>query len=162
MIVFLGIALALVLVSIVVYMLLTRKLREKYAFFWIVIGLVVLVLGIFPQLLEGLTLALGVQVPSNLLFSLAIVLLLGVSLHLSWEISQAEDEIRRVAEETALLNTEVERLAERLAELERTNPATTTPVATTAASANAAPTGESPAPVETADGVRGHDEDRAR
>ncbi|GAA1840675.1 DUF2304 domain-containing protein [Agromyces salentinus] len=119
MIVFLGIALALVLVSIVVYMLLTRKLREKYAFFWIVIGLVVLVLGIFPQLLEGLTLALGVQVPSNLLFSLAIVLLLGVSLHLSWEISQAEDEIRRVAEEAALLNTEVERLSARLDQLER-------------------------------------------
>ena len=36
------------------------------------------------------------QVPANLLFSLAIVLLLGVALHLSWELSQAEDEIRRV------------------------------------------------------------------
>ncbi|MGI9823120.1 DUF2304 domain-containing protein [Agromyces sp. Marseille-Q5079] len=144
MIVFLGIALALVLVSIVVYMLLTRKLREKYAFFWIVIGLVVLVLGIFPQLLEGLTLALGVQVPSNLLFSLAIVLLLGVSLHLSWEISQAEDEIRRVAEETALLNTEVERLSARLDVLER------------AARAERASSDEEP------DGSRERDEDRSR
>lgn len=144
MIVFLGIALALVLVSIVVYMLLTRKLREKYAFFWIVIGLVVLVLGIFPQLLEGLTLALGVQVPSNLLFSLAIVLLLGVSLHLSWEISQAEDEIRRVAEETALLNTEVERLSARLDLLERPERA------------------ERPSSDEATDGSRERDEDRSR
>ncbi|GAA1943315.1 DUF2304 domain-containing protein [Agromyces allii] len=147
MIVFLGIALALVLVSIVVYMLLTRKLREKYAFFWIVIGLVVLVLGIFPQLLEGLTLALGVQVPSNLLFSLAIVLLLGVSLHLSWEISQAEDEIRRVAEETALLNTEVERLSARLDALE---------------GAGRAERVELPSSDEVAEGSRGRDEDRSR
>ncbi|SIN70448.1 DUF2304 domain-containing protein [Agromyces cerinus] len=122
MIIAFGIALALILVSIVVYMLLSRKLREKYAILWIVIGLVVLVLGIFPQLLEWFTVALGVQVPSNLLFSLAILLLLGVSLHLSWEISQAEDEIRRVAEESAILNAELERLSRRIDQLSMPTP----------------------------------------
>ena len=34
-----------------IWMLLARKLREKYAVMWLVIGLAVLVLGIFPQLL---------------------------------------------------------------------------------------------------------------
>ncbi|MFB9309272.1 hypothetical protein BJY17_001267 [Agromyces hippuratus] len=117
MIVTFGIALAVILLTIVISMLLRRKLREKYAILWIVIGVAVLILGLFPQLLEWLTGALGVQVPSNLLFSLAIVLLLGVSLHLSWEISQAEDEIRRVAEETAILNAEVDRLSRRIDQL---------------------------------------------
>ena len=65
-----------------------------------------------------LTSALGVQVPANLLFSLAIVLLLGVTLHLSWELSQAEDEIRRVAEESAIARAEIEQLAERVERLE--------------------------------------------
>ncbi|GAA1984870.1 hypothetical protein GCM10009777_18540 [Microbacterium pumilum] len=99
-------------------MLLTRRLREKYAVMWLVIGLAVLLLGVFPQLLLWLTSALGVQVPANLLFSLAIVLLLGVTLHLSWELSQAEDEIRRVAEESAIGRAELEQLAARVERLE--------------------------------------------
>ncbi|WP_438353536.1 DUF2304 domain-containing protein [Microbacterium sp. CJ88] len=117
MIVLGGIVLAVVLLVIVIWMLLTRKLREKYAVLWLVLGVVVLVLGLFPQLLLGLTSALGVQLPVNLLFAMAIVLLLGVALHLSWELSQAEEEIRRTAEEVAILHTRVDALAEELRSL---------------------------------------------
>ncbi|AKV85170.1 hypothetical protein BMW26_05980 [Microbacterium sp. 1.5R] len=118
MIVIVGIALALVILALVFWMLLTRRLREKYAVMWIVIALSVLLLGIFPQLLLWATSLLGVQVPANLLFALAITLLLGVALHLSWELSQAEDEIRRVAEEAALSRAEIDRLDRRIAALE--------------------------------------------
>lgn len=115
MIVAVGIGLALAILLIVGRLLLRRSLREKYAVIWIAIALVVLVLGLFPQLLLGLTDALGVQVPANLLFALAIVLLLGVALHLSWELSQAEEEIRRVAEETAILRADLDALRSQLA-----------------------------------------------
>ncbi|MEV8369426.1 DUF2304 domain-containing protein [Microbacterium sp. NPDC064584] len=118
MIVLFGIALAVVILVIVVWMLLARKLREKYAVMWLVIGLAVLLLGLFPQLLLWLTDTLGVAVPANLLFSLAIVLLLGVTLHLSWELSQAEDEIRRVAEETAIARAQIDRLTSRVSAME--------------------------------------------
>lgn len=118
MIVAVGIALSLFILALVFWMLLTRRLREKYAVMWIVIALSVLLLGIFPQLLLWATTLLGVQVPANLLFALAITLLLGVSLHLSWELSQAEDEIRRVAEEAALSRAEIDRLDSRIAALE--------------------------------------------
>lgn len=119
MIVVAGIALALLALVLVGWMLVTRRLREKYAVMWIVIALCVLTLGLFPQLLLGATTLLGVQVPANLLFALAIVLLLGVSLHLSWELSQAEDEIRRVAEEAAISRAEIDQLEDRLDALER-------------------------------------------
>lgn len=118
MIVAVGIALSLFILALVFWMLLTRRLREKYAVMWIVIALSVLLLGIFPQLLLWATALLGVQVPANLLFALAITLLLGVSLHLSWELSQAEEEIRRVAEEAALSRAEIDRLDSRIAALE--------------------------------------------
>jgi hypothetical protein len=118
MIVAVGIALSLLILALVFWMLLTRRLREKYAVMWIVIALSVLLLGLFPQLLLWATALLGVQVPANLLFALAITLLLGVSLHLSWELSQAEDEIRRVAEEAALSRAEIDRLDRRIAALE--------------------------------------------
>ncbi|TQK19002.1 hypothetical protein FBY40_1493 [Microbacterium sp. SLBN-154] len=119
MIVAAGIILALLIIVLVMWMLLTRRLREKYAVLWLMIGLTVLILGLFPQLLLGLTSVLGVQVPANLLFALAIVLLLGVALHLSWELSQAEEEIRRVAEEAAISRAEADRFEARLNELER-------------------------------------------
>lgn len=105
---------AAVIIGVVFSMLLTRKLREKYAVMWLIIAFAVLILGIFPQLLYGLTSLLGVQIPANLLFALAIVLLLGVALHLSWELSHAEDEIRRMAEECALLRAEIDQLREEL------------------------------------------------
>lgn len=119
MIVVLGVGLALIILAIVIRMLLTRSLREKYAVMWLVIALAVLVLGVFPQLLSSLTDLLGVQLPSNLLFALAIVLLLGVALHLSWELSQAEDELRRLAEEAALADTAIDALERRVAALEQ-------------------------------------------
>ncbi|MDL9980323.1 DUF2304 domain-containing protein [Microbacterium candidum] len=110
MIVVAGIGLALLVLAIIISLLLRRQLREKYATLWLIIGFVILILAIFPQLLLGLSRALGVAVPSNLIFALALVLLIGVALHLSWELSQAEDEVRRVAEDVAILRAEVEEL----------------------------------------------------
>lgn len=107
MIVFGGICFALFVLMIIVIMLLRRQLREKYATLWIVIGVALLVLAVFPGLLIGMADVLGVEVPSNLIFALAIVLLVGVALHLSWELSQAEDEVRRVAEDVAILRADV-------------------------------------------------------
>lgn len=110
MIVLAGIALAFLVLVIIVSLLLRRQLREKYATLWIVIGLVILVLAIFPGVLLALSRALGVEIPSNLIFALALVLLIGVALHLSWELSQAEDEVRRVAEDVAILRADVEEM----------------------------------------------------
>lgn len=113
-----GIVLAVVIIAVVLWMLLTRRLREKYAVLWLVIALVVLIVGVFPGMWEGLTQLLGVQLPSNLLFAAALLLLLGVTFHLSWELSSAEDEVRRLAEESALIRAETEALHLRVQRLE--------------------------------------------
>ena len=110
MIVFLGVAFALLVLAMIVWMLLTQRLREKYAVLWLIIGVAMLILTVFPGLLVWLSDAIGVQVPANLLFIGAIALLVGVTLHQSWEISTAEEETRRVAEEVAILRAEVETL----------------------------------------------------
>lgn len=110
MMVVLGVVFALVVLAVIVWMLLSHRLREKYAILWLVVGLGMLVLTLFPALLEGLSDLLGVQVPTNLLFVLALALLIGVTLHQSWELSTVEDETRRVAEEVAILRAEVEAL----------------------------------------------------
>lgn len=108
MIVAAGIIFALLVLALIVGLLLRRSLREKYAVLWIVIGLAILILALFPSLLVGLSNLFGVAVPSNLIFALAIVLLVGVALHLSWELSHAEDEVRRLAEDVAILRADLE------------------------------------------------------
>ncbi|WP_454169897.1 DUF2304 domain-containing protein [Microbacterium paulum] len=110
MIVFVGIGFAVAILALIFRLLLTRRLREKYALLWLVIGLAMLVLTVFPSLLGRLSDLLGVEVPANLLFILALALLIAVALHQSWELSTAEEEIRRVAEEVAILRADVERL----------------------------------------------------
>ncbi len=82
----------------------SRRMREKYAFLWMLVGLAIIVLAALPSLLQVLAHALGFQLPSNFLFLLAIMLLLGVSLHLSLEVSRLEDETRVLAEDVAILN----------------------------------------------------------
>lgn len=126
MIVFVGIAFALAVLATIVSLLLRRRLREKYAILWLVIGLAILILAIFPGLLIGMSDLLGVEVPSNLIFALALVLLVGVALHLSWELSLAEDEVRRVAEEIAILRADVEALGSRGSGVDASDPASRT------------------------------------
>lgn len=102
--------LALAIVALVVEMLRRKKLREKYAALWLIVGVATLVLAAFPRLLNIVAEYVGVQVPSNLLFAMSILMLLGVCLHLSWEISVVEDETRTLAEEVAILRAQVEAL----------------------------------------------------
>ncbi|WP_295774858.1 DUF2304 domain-containing protein [uncultured Microbacterium sp.] len=108
MIIVLGAVLAVVLLVAVLWMLLTRRLREKYAVLYLILGLVLLVLGVFPVLLEKATALLGVQLPANLLFAAAIIVLLGIALHQSWELSLSEDEARRLAEDVAILGARLD------------------------------------------------------
>ncbi|MDQ0800633.1 hypothetical protein QF050_002272 [Arthrobacter sp. SLBN-112] len=111
--------LALAIVGLVVEMLRRKKLREKYAIWWLVVGIATLVLAAFPQLLDLVARAAGVQLPSNLLFILSILMLLGVSLHLSWEISVVEDETRALAEEVAILRVQIEHMTEQLPRVQK-------------------------------------------
>lgn len=119
MIVALGAALAVIILVVVLWMLLTRRLREKYAFLYLVLGLVLLVLGLFPALLNKATALLGVQVPANLLFAASIVVLLGIALHQSWELSLSEDEARRLAEDVAILGARLDAVEKQLSAAEQ-------------------------------------------
>ena len=99
-----------VMVVLVLVMLRRKKLREKYAVLWLLVGGGSLVLAGWPGLLGIVAGWLGVQVPSNLLFAMSIVLLMGVALHLSWELSVVEDETRILAEEVAILEASLTQL----------------------------------------------------
>jgi hypothetical protein len=96
--------LAAVLVLVAVFELLRRRrLRERHAVWWILAGIVALVIGIFPQIVDAAAGLLGVALPSNLVFFVSIALLFLVSLQHSSELTALEDRVRTLAERVALL-----------------------------------------------------------
>lgn len=101
---------AALVVGLVVELLRRRQLKEKYAVLWLVVGSGIAIVSVFPELLRWIAGRAAITVPINLLFFLAILLLLGVSMHLSWESSRLEDRNRTLADEVALLNLRVDRL----------------------------------------------------
>ena len=103
----LGLVAAVGTTVFVVEMLRRGILREKYAVLWLFVSAGLMVFAVFPGLLRWLADLVGVALPSNLLFLMAAILLLLVSVQLSYEVSRAEARTRRLAEEVALLRHEV-------------------------------------------------------
>lgn len=103
----LGLASALILTVLVAELLRRGILRERFAVLWLAVCGVLLVLALFPRLLSAGADALGFAVPSNLLFFVAILFLLLVTLQLTHEVSRLEARTRRLAEDVALLGDEV-------------------------------------------------------
>lgn len=79
-----------------------QRLRAKYTLLWLGTGLVMVVLTAVPGLLDEISRRLGISYGPTTLFSAAIVLLLVVCMHFSWELSRLEERGRSLAEELAL------------------------------------------------------------
>lgn len=96
--------------AVVIELVRRRQLREKYAVLWLVTGVGMLGLTLFPGVLQVFSGIFQVQSGANLLFFAGMALLLGVALHLSWECSQLEEQTRVLAEHVAILEQGLQEL----------------------------------------------------
>ncbi|WP_046528771.1 MULTISPECIES: DUF2304 domain-containing protein [Cellulomonas] len=117
-----ALVLCVAVLALLVQLLRTRRIREKYAAIWIFVAVAISVLGAFPHVVFWLADVVGVQTPVNLLFALAALVLLAVCLQLSGEISTLEEKTRTLAEEVALLQLQQRRLEERTARRDADEP----------------------------------------
>lgn len=92
-----------IILAVLFEMLRRQRLREKYAVIWVVVVGFTILLVVFPGILTWAANLLGVQVPANLLFFGASMLLLVLTIQLSYEIGRLEERTRTLAEEVALL-----------------------------------------------------------
>ena len=105
----LGIVAAVAILVLLFEMMRRHRLREKYAMIWALVALAILVLAVFPGVLTAATELLGLQVPANLLFFGASIVILLLTLQHSSELGRLEERTRTLAEEVALLRLELER-----------------------------------------------------
>ncbi|TCZ76099.1 DUF2304 domain-containing protein [Paenibacillus albiflavus] len=93
---------------VVIDLIRRKRLEERYSILWIVIGLLMLILSIFPDFLETISQLLGVVYPPSLLFFLGYVFALIVILHLTMVVSKLHRQMTRLIQEVALLKNEKE------------------------------------------------------
>ena len=103
----LGIAGSAVVLVALFEMMRRHRLREKYAVTWFAVAVGVLVLALAPGVLTWTADLAGVAVPANLLFFVASLVLLMLTLQHSYELGRLEEKTRVLAEEVALLRLEL-------------------------------------------------------
>lgn len=121
----LGIVAALLVLGVVIEMLRRRRLRERHAIWWLVAGILALIIGVFPQVLAWVAGLVGVEVPTNLVFFASLAVLFLVCLQHSSELTVLEAQSQTLAQDAALLELRIMELEKALARHEETGPETT-------------------------------------
>lgn len=104
-------------VSIIVYLfekIRKQKYSVKFSMPWFFAFLIVIILAIFPILIDKIALVLGIKEPTNAIFFIAIFILVNNIINLSFSTSHAKKQSIRMAQEIALLKKTIYMLNDEL------------------------------------------------
>jgi hypothetical protein len=99
---------SVVLLTVIVELIRSRRLRERYALLWLVTGVVLLALSVWRDGLNTIAGWAGVTgYPPAVLFALGLLFVIVVLLHYSTVISRLSDQNTILAQRVALLEAEL-------------------------------------------------------
>lgn len=101
------IAFLLFVLGIIIHMVKKRVLELKYVLIWMGCDLALIILAIFPQLMNGLAELLGIYLPVNMIFFLGFLFSLIIIFSLTVTLSKVTEQVRRIAQSLAMLPEEV-------------------------------------------------------
>jgi len=102
-----ALAIGIAIFLFILEMVRRRKLREEYSWLWLLTGLGIIVLAAWYDLLVFITDLIGAALPTTTLFLFGVVFLMLIALHYSIKISALTDQVRKLAQELAILHEEV-------------------------------------------------------
>ena len=103
------------LLAILVYFVFLLKkgtVMLKYTFMWLFAGMILTLFVIFPGLLFRLSALLGIETPSNALFTVCIGAIILIDMALTVIVSFQKKRLKMLAQSIALLEAEVAQLQE--------------------------------------------------
>ena len=104
----LGIIFSLIILLSVFFLVRERLLKEKYSLIWLVIGLFVLIVSLFRNLLDGFSNLIGVYYAPSAFFSLLIAGAYLLLLNMSVSISHLKAQNKALTQELGLLRLKLE------------------------------------------------------
>lgn len=93
----------LIIAGMIIFLVRRDHMHGPYAVWWLCVAAVVVLLGLFPQLIDGFALLVGVSYPPILAIVLGLGLILVKMLTMDLERSRQERKIRRLAQRLAML-----------------------------------------------------------
>ncbi len=94
---------SLVLFAIVIDFIRRGLLKEKYSVLWLASAVVIMALSVKKELLDSIAGWLGIAYPPSLLFLVAFIFVLLITLHFSVVISLLHEKNKAIAQELALM-----------------------------------------------------------
>ena len=91
---------------IIVNMIRRKSLELRYALAWLIVGMGVLILDIFPGLIEWISKKIGIFTHVNILFFFVFCFSLGIIFVLTIAVSRMSLRIKELAQELALYKKE--------------------------------------------------------
>jgi hypothetical protein len=98
----LAIGMAVVLLLVVILLLRSYVLPEKYAVIWLLASAAAIVLSAWPGLLDAIAGFFGIAQPINLLFVGAFFVVFLLLMQVSLELAKTRDELRKALQKIAL------------------------------------------------------------
>ncbi len=96
--------------AIIVKAVKKKNMRINYLIFWIIIGIFLFIALLFPDLITIISNVVGFEVPLNMIFSVAIFIVLYLIHELMTLVSQEEKKNTLLIQEVSLLKKRVEKL----------------------------------------------------
>ncbi len=103
----------IILFMIILVLVRRGHLQEKYSLIWFFIGIAVMVLGIFPKIIDRIGIFTGIRYPPVLLLVISVSLILVLTLNLYILTSKNEIYIRELLQRVSVLEKHVDELADR-------------------------------------------------
>ncbi|MDM8235023.1 DUF2304 domain-containing protein [[Ruminococcus] torques] len=93
---------AIVFVVLVIKVINRKKLRLQYSLVWLLISAGIVLFALLPDIVIGLSEVMGVEVPSNFLYMIALIVLLIITFYLTMIVSKQSEEIKRLIQMTSI------------------------------------------------------------
>lgn len=85
-----------------------RKMDLRYALSWMILMVVLLILDIFPIIIDKISKAMGIEIPLNTMFFLGFCFLLVIVFGLTISLSNMSARVKSLTQELALFKKEME------------------------------------------------------
>jgi len=93
----------LIYLSILIVLIVRKKVNIRYTILWLLATIVMLILAIFPQLITTLARLMGISEPTNLLFVIQGFFVLLIVMYLTTIVSWLTNRLNRLTQHHALV-----------------------------------------------------------
>ena len=99
-----AVTIGVLLLIFIIELVRRRQLREEYSWLWIVAGTAILIIVAWPQALTAVTAFVGAKTHTTAVFTLGILFLIVVCIHLCSKLSRVDNQLKELAQALAIQN----------------------------------------------------------